>query len=489
MIGVLLTSVLVYYISIANNDKARAGYEIAAHDEDAKKATEQYKVSIAAVSGSNLNINIANEGPIPVRASQMILYCIEGAGCAPTVPITTATISTTVNTGTSSVQSIGSVVSGSKYRVDVISERGNIVSSSCDFDGTECIVDGSSEGELGGLVNEGIIQGTGSLQLDFNSFGAVFPELAQRSNVDQTGWKVVTSSRYGSATGYPAFDIPQGLQTVIVEKVRNLDLSGKDLTLNRNTALIVNVGKTTSGQPDPNYICYADKSQQQITLQPYDENSVFKTTLPWTDIKASKTEGWQEVYFCSTSPSTATNPWTPDARFNNINGIFMVARGTFSGTHAEYSQTVPYQAVMVGQKGISQLNACLRNGDVSNTCPDPKSAPSSSNNPSSLKYSETASNLANNPSSRQLYIHINTASPNNPNSPFDVAWVYSNGDRVSLVSGASLNGPNRNIPITLPNTLPDGSPITPGYYTIVVNDSYSSSSTRNIYYMTFQVTP
>ena len=128
MVGVLLTSVLVYFITIANNDKARAGYEIAAHDEDAKKATEQYNVSVASVSGNNLNVNIGNQGPIPLRASQMILYCIEGAGCAPTVPINATAIAMTVNTGTPTVQSIGPVASGKPYRVDVISERGNIIS-------------------------------------------------------------------------------------------------------------------------------------------------------------------------------------------------------------------------------------------------------------------------------------------------------------------------------------------------------------------------
>lgn len=497
LVGVLLTSVLVYFITIANNDKARAGYEIAAHDEDAKKATEQYNVSVASVSGNNLNVNIGNQGPIPLRASQMILYCIEGAGCAPTVPINATAIAMTVNTGSSTVQSIGPVASGKTYRVDVISERGNIISSSCNFNGTGCAVPVTpvNLGNLGnnpgvvGAVNEGIIQGTGSLQLDFKAFGALFPQLASRNGVDQTGWKVKTTSTYGSATGYPAFDLPSNLNTVIVEKARNLDPSGQDILLNRNTALIVNVGKTTSGQPDPNYICYADKTQQSLTLYAYDESTSHKTILPTTPLNASRSMGWTEMWFCSTSPHNTTPSWKPDSKFNNINGLFMVARGIFSQSNAEYAQTIPYQAVSVGTAAsgnVPDLQACILTSNSNTSCP---SFSSSANNPSTYKYYETANNLFNTASTRTAYVHVNTANPN-PTDPISVTWVYPDGTQKILAQNANVNtgNPTRNIQISIPFTNPDGTKISQGYYTIIVTDTYDSNSSRNAYYMTFQVT-
>jgi hypothetical protein len=495
LVGVLLTSVLVYFISVANNDKTRTGYEIAAHDEDAKKATERYTASVASITSGNMNVAIDNYGPIPIRASQMLLYCIEGTGCAPTVPIATAPISTTVNTGTSVLHTIGPVTSGNTYRVDVISERGNIVSSSCDVNGTACAVPPLNLGNLGtnpgvvGAVNEGIIQGTGSLQLDFKAFGALFPQLASRNGVDQTGWKVKTTSPYGSATGYPAFDLPSNLNTIIVERARNLDPSGQDILLNRNTALIVNVGKTTSGQPDPNYICYADKTQQNLTLYPYDETTSHKTTLPSTSLNASRTTGWAEMWFCSTSPNSTSPSWKPDNKFNNINGLFMVARGTFAQSNAEYAQTIPYQAVSVGTAAsgnVPDLQACILAANSNTSCP---SFSTSANNPSTFKYSEAANNLFITPSARTAYIHVNTANPN-PTDPISVSWVYPNGTQKILAQNVNVNtgNTNRNIPISIPFTNTDGTKISPGYYTIIVTDSYDSISARNAYYMTFQVT-
>lgn len=500
LVAILMTSVLVYFVTIANNDKAKTGYEIAAHDEDVKKATEKYTATITSIANGNLTVTIDNNGPIPTRTSQMILYCTDGTTCTPTVPLTTTTISSTVNPGNSTDQSIGPVLSGNTYRVDVISERGNIISISCDVNGTICLPPPVNLGNLGsnpgivGAVNEGIIQGTGSLQLDFKAFGALFPQVKPRNGVDQTGWKVKTSSIYGSATGYPAFDLPSNMQAVIVEKARNLDPSTNDILLNRNTALIVNVGKATKGQPDPNYLCYADKSQPNLTLYPYDETTTHKTILPTTPINASRTTGWAEMWFCSTSPSSTSNAWVPDSKFNNINGLFMVARGTFAQSNAEYAQTIPYQAVSIGKASGSVSNptpllqTCIYASNTGSECPafDSNVTPSST-----YKYYETANNLYSTPSTRTAYVHVNNISPTPPTDPISISWVYPDGTQKILAQNVNVNNsgnPNRNVQISIPYQNSDGTKISPGYYTIVVTDSYDSNSVKEAYYMTFQVT-
>jgi hypothetical protein len=91
-----------------------------------------------------------------------------------------------------------------------------------------------------------------------------------------------------------------------------------------------------------------------------------------------------------------------------------------------------------------------------------------------------------------LTIHAHSGSSTLPNPPATITWIYPDGKSVILAEDVNLNAFS-NIPITLPKTNSDGSDIDcePGQssesYIIKVNDSYSSSGTRNVYYMTFQM--
>lgn len=484
----LLTSVLVYYLSIANNDKAKTSYEIAAHDEDVKKATEQYKVSATTISGADLDVNIANEGPIPIRASQMVLYCIEGTGCTPTVPIATTTTSSTVNTGTSITQSIGPVASGNTYRIDVISERGNIVSAEpCIVEDNPLICKNQDSGlsdeqeeEVQGKVNEGIIQGTGSIQLDFKSFGAIYPQLGDRAGVSQKGWDVVTASPYGNATGYPGFDVPYGLNVIYVEKFRNLDLAGENLVLHRDTSLLTNIGKEQSQQPDIEFICGVNN--KQTTAYNEKTNNV---VIPATPVDAKRTEGWKEIYFCSKSPGEALNDYQPTNDFNSFHPMFMVVRGHFNNTLAEYAQTVPYQSSAVSSLEFSTFNACLRDTPFNTNCPSPTSA----SNDSTLKYTALQTVMKSTTTPVQVALRVNQIT-----TPISVTWIYPDGKSKLLVDEKLLDSTTKSLVFSIPNTNSDGTtPIscsaghTSEYYTIKVADEYDSQGKRNVYYMTWRM--
>ncbi|WP_415281157.1 hypothetical protein [Candidatus Nitrososphaera sp. FF02] len=496
LMAIIFTSVLVFFVTINNNDRARFGYEKASQEEEKEKAIEDFGVRDSSTTSSTVTVVVENTGPIPMRASQMLAYCVSGPDCTnPEVPSTTD-ISVTLNPGDSTTENIA-VSSGNVYRVDVISERGNIETFSCDFDVDECVVlEDDIEDEIEGAVNEGIVQGTGSLQLDFNSFGLLLPDLTSRTDdllqglgqsaVDQRGFEVVVSSRYGSATGYPAFDIPGGLEAVLVEKVRNLDPNGEDLRLTRYTGLQVLSGIQGS-QPDTVFICM--RSGTSFTA--YNEQTNYQI-IANTEITAPRTEGWHELYFCSTDPSStqSSDPWVVEAstsKFSPMNGILMIAKGTFEDSQAGYGQTVPYQAISVGVPGSSNFYACLLEANTNTSCTGP-SANQSGANISASKYSDTVANIQ---AGSSAYAHLMISGNPAPQGPFEVAWHFPDGTRETVAAGG-VNGFN-NIQFPIPDEMPDGSAIEPGYYTVSVADSYGSydsslkAFTKNVYYMTFRV--
>lgn len=485
LIGILVTSVLAYFVTIANNDKARTGYELTALEEDRKKATEVYSVTNAA-NGGSLDVTVQNNGPIPIRASQMILYCTDCPN--PDLPaVSPVALGITVNPGSSTVQSIGPVSSGSDYRVDVISERGNIVSTPiCVLEGSECKDDdgGLTEEEVEGIVNEGIIQGTGSIQLDFKAFGAIYPDLGTRAFVDQRGWDLVVPSPYGKATGYPGFDMPYKLKVIYVEKFRNLDPSEEAIILHRDTSLLTNIGKEQSQQSAIEYICAVDKNAR--TTLPYDENNNNRrVVLPAIPANSSRSVGWQEIFFCSTVAGQADNDYELTNDFNVFHPVFMIARGHFNGTLAGYAQTVPYQSSSVSYKEASDFNACLRpvlpTTNNNNNCPDPDN---SDNNLATLKYSALWAEMLAGTSVRLHLNHVYT--------DVSVTWVYPDGTHKLLVDSVTPDS-NRNIVFSLPTKNSDGTNIScdnlgqDQYYAIKVADEFDSQGRRNVYLMTWRM--
>lgn len=502
--AIMVTTVLVYFMTILSNEKAKTSYELEAAQTNQEQAAEKaLMVRATQLSGNNIAIRIDNEGSLPLIMSRLLLYCISATCPSPEPDIESPAV--TLNGGQSHSRQVGPVIDGRTYRIDVITERGNIVSAK------ECKVNigtGVCENDPGGeeedpecvlcAVNEGIIQGTGSLQLDFKAFGAIYPQLASRAGVDQRGWDTKVSSGYGSATGYPGFElqtVSQGnTQAILVEKARNLDPSGEDLTLNRNTGLLTSNDQVQGTPPPSNYICKEDKLAK--TVLPYNEGANSKTLIS-TAIDADLTEGWEELFFCSTSPGTNSPTWSPTNKFSNLNGIFMIARGTFEDIWAPYAQTVPYQAISLGRGNSNPegglLSACLRSSDIATSC----LAPTIMDNAASLRYTATQAQMQ---SGVTVYLHLNTGASLLPN--YNVSWLYPYGNFTRLVADAPnfSNPGTRNIEVNLPTTEYDGTtPIscsggagTSEYYTLIFTDEFdtsggASNGKRYTYYMTFRM--
>lgn len=517
LVAILLSTIFGLYFTLLSNDKAKSSYEIQSQQQSKEKGIETFIVDRdQTISGGSVNVNINNTGSIPMVASHALTYCSAGASCTNTgVPIHDLSISTVLNAGETKPVTVGNALmtAGNTYTISVISERGNIISSTtCTLQaGDTCSEDSGGDGTecVTCAVTEGIIQGTGSLQLDFKAFGALYPQLGSRAGVDQRGWEVVVSSDYGNATGYPGFDIQTiqnaGTQVVLVEKARNLDSSTEDLVLTRTTGLLTSTDQVSGTPPSSNYICHADKANKQLYEYNEGANSV---TIPSTPLDADLDEGWVELYFCTATASDGSGNqyasfWSPSNKFSKLNGLFLVARGIFENINAPYAQTLAYQAVTPakGNNPDNPLILCLRDGttDPSGACPalaiacDSSAAPCSAAGFTGLKYSATIAEMQ---AGVPMRVHINNnAGDFVAGDSFDVSLLYPDGNYTSITtfSIAGLNA-NKNSPVfTMPQTNSDGTQITcsdPGtddYYTLVLTDNFDSDAEKYVYYMTWRV--
>jgi len=242
LVAILLSTVSVFFVTMLQNDRAKTGYEIQSQQDSRDKDIEEFSV-IRFIEGGVLKFNVTNTGPIPIVESHWAAYCVSPSCTNKAVPVFSAAspISLTLNPGDVDIgRQVGTVTTGNNYVIQVISERGNIVST------TDCLVEGSSPnltcsgiGDADAAL-EGILQGTGPLQLDLKAFGAIFPNLGTRAGIDQTGWNTRVASNYGSVTGYPGVHVPYNLNTIYTQRMRNVDTSGESLTLSRDT-LVTNI--------------------------------------------------------------------------------------------------------------------------------------------------------------------------------------------------------------------------------------------------------
>jgi len=489
--AILLTTVLVYFMTILNNEKTRTGLEIRAQQESREKGTETYQVDRAlTVVGGNMDIAIVNKGPISMVASHALVYCESGCIEPPSEPIQTMAVSKVLNSGDSVPESTGGGLliadNNHRYRIDVISERGNIVSSivcTVKTNGT-CLEDSDAGGAppcIECVVTEGIIQGTGSIQLDFKSFGAIYPNMATRNGIDQTGWSV----KSGNATGYPAYSIPKLDRVVLVERMRNFDISKDDLTLASQTGLSVTLGKSTGNNPSIIYVCKGTPGAPNNpgTIAPYDDSKA----LPYTGSSDGKYANFQDVFFCSVDEQRKTVSWDPasDAKFDGINGVFMVARGFFGAKSDIYAQTIPYQSILIS----NTVNVCLKTIIASNSLACPANEKTIGNNVGYI-YSATQAQMQG-PLSVKLRLETTT------HPPYNVEWVYSSsGKHTTLTPPGGATPVAGHIQFTLPQKMEDGvMNIQPGFYTIIVASDYYKVTSggkdtyqQDIAYMTFRVT-
>ena len=484
--GILLTSVLTYFIVILDNDRARKSYEISAANAAQDQSAEEFSVlNQENLVGTDLTVRITNDGSLPIVVSQVVLYCT-AAGCPSSEPDIDSTAET-LNAKEESSRDVGplTLTTGLTYRVDVISERGNIVSTS------ECTVDSSagtceSDGD-GSEGIEAIAQGTGSVQLDFESIAAIFPDFTTRNGIDQTGRFVSASD----VQGYPSTNLYGDVNTIIVQRVRNLN-DDNDLSLTKNTAMITAFGGTKGNHPKPVFICSTTDDHDPLTRTPITmpptvySNDIVLERVPFPYDLA---DGWKNIYFCragdgSGNPTGALNGWKPDVDYSlGINPIFMVMRAKILGTTVDYAQTIPYQAFQLNGANdgtIQEFVACSYGTTVSNAnCQQQTAALGGSPPPYDYTLNKGDVN----------YIHIShsTTGANQGlgTSPYTIELIHPDGSITSLASGATLD-PNRNIPITI-----DASTDTSltNYFTIKVTDSSDvAGSSQKTVFMTVQVT-
>ena len=585
--GIILSTVLLFFLSIINNEKAKTGFEILAAQANQDKAAEDLTAfrDQALITdppgypaGVYINAFVSNEGSLPAIVSHSALYCVSPSGCpSPNDPDLDPS-AFTLNAKDSASRPVGPVSNGLSYSADFITERGNIVSAgTCDVDlaaqictndpGTGGIPDfslsaipstvvmeagnpgssviratslngfssavtldasnagvgigssfganpitppaGSSAtstlsittaptttpgtytmiitGTSGSIthttgisitvleegtcvecaVTEGIIQGTGSVQLDFKSFGAIFPTLQDRDTISQKGWQVSASK----VPGYPGFTLKESLPTILVERMRNFDPSGQAMVLGRSTSLVSQLAGTTGNNPSANHIC----TRSGDSAVAYNGNQILPYTTPTSDPDA----GMQTVYFCSITQG-GTGAWSPSINWGNTTPVFMILRSTFQNTILDYGQTVPYQS-FVPSRAFNDWYVCLTTSDllisVANNCENPTAAAAKTIYKHRGAPGET------------VYIHFNN---NNIGSgagtpPYSLEWVYSDGSSKTL---SYVNTGNGNLQIIVPDTMADN--VTPivqnAPYILKVSDGSVHDQGPRTMFMTFQVT-
>jgi hypothetical protein len=618
LIAILISTVLVYFVMIINNEKAKASYEQLSTQSDQNKAAENLTAIrdhtlTGCPANCHIGVELRNNGSSSVVVTNVLLYCTSAVGCPGANPHETQssqiTPPKTLNAGQIDTITVGNpqftITNSLIYRVDLLTESGNIVSTTeCKVDSAAAICSNDSGGSSGSstpdfalsvapsafsmtpgsiqhttatvsslngfnsavtltispaatftitptppsvtppaggfvtsdltvnaaantapgtylftvtgtngaiqrttqfsvsilpspqaAVDTGIIQGTGSLKLDFKAFGAIYPDLGSRKGVDQRGWNVQVSSQFSSVTGYPGYDVMLGQNdphVVFVESARNMDPSGQDLKLSRTTGLLTSSDQIQGTPAKSNFICKGDAANKQFIK--YDETTNF-TDLPNTPIGSAQTINWQKMYFCTSIPSDGSggqvpngNLWIPPTKFSTLNGIFMVARGAFHPVLSEYAQTVPYQAVYYANGGI---NTCLRSGanNINTACPAPNTTDDVT---ASLQYSATKAAMKGGTS---VWLHIAGA-----NGPYNVSWLYPDGNYTQLINAQNLNA-NGNIQLTLPrkntndndgNTIDDIDTLCNGiaagqsrYFTLIVNDTFDANANRSVYNITW----
>jgi hypothetical protein len=499
--AILVTTVLVYFVTILNNEKAKTGYEIQAQQEDRNKDTENFTVNRAtSVSGGNLAFDVDNRGPIPLVVSQVLLYCEQGCGSvpAPSTPKEILSPDEVLSPGDMYSSSAGSgdlISDGShKYRIDVISDRGNIISSipcTVEIDGT-CLEDEGTDPtgcpECAGTAEKIIAQQTGSLQLEFKSFAAIYPRWGSINAVDQKGFDV----QNGNATGYPGSAVLRQDRVVLVERMRNLDPSTEDMILTRQTGLAVTLGKATSGQPTTIYLCKED-----LGTRSFSGWSEINPPLTYTVPGTPAPEGFQNFFFCSKDKQGEVNWWDnrDSSKFDPLNGVFMVARGWLGATSETYSQTVPYQSLFITPPAMS----CLKvNDGNSATCsllagayPTSGSALGINVNNPNFSYSADVGDITD-VNGKVISLRIE-----NPrvNAKYSVDWIFPvSGKHHTLATSAAPVG-NEIVLNELPREMPNGDEIAPGAYAIqVTSDFYKANPSddqyqQDAFFMTFKVDP
>jgi hypothetical protein len=277
LIGIIGTTLLVYFLSIAQAQQERSRAELEAQNLRNEALMENYKVltDIELVS-NKIKYTIVNNGVLPVSVKSIIVSDVVNGN----KPVETRIFddsNTLVINGGNVYQSLTNPIDTSIltncpidgddkcYRIDVISERGNVQSATYP---PEMVAFAKKAGEAEkskdsqSAAEAALAQQTGSILLNFNSFGAIIciindncnESSNSRGGVDQRGWDV----RIDDGVGYPAFRLIHDKVTYFTVTVKNKDTSGNDIRLLHTSTMVITRDNGTSFSQNAFYLCNAD---------------------------------------------------------------------------------------------------------------------------------------------------------------------------------------------------------------------------------------
>ncbi|MFQ5941795.1 MAG: hypothetical protein ACE5KA_08885, partial [Nitrososphaerales archaeon] len=196
--AILFSSVAIFFLTILEGENTRNKAEIGAQNYQDQKLKETYKIRSEEqlTSDSKVQVRINNTGPIPLASSYLIMYDTDGVPIDNGESLNGLTVNagtnTLVNYTTPLIPPVYDPTGNTTYSIDLISERGNIQSTTwpppplieidVSLNVTSPFAVAAAEAALA--------QQTGSIILNYTGFGAIFPNFGSIDGVDQTGWSV-----------------------------------------------------------------------------------------------------------------------------------------------------------------------------------------------------------------------------------------------------------------------------------------------------------
>ncbi|MEM0367059.1 MAG: hypothetical protein QW383_01000 [Candidatus Nitrosocaldus sp.] len=283
LVGIVGTTLLIYFLSIAQAQQERSKAEMEAQNLKNEALMENYKVltDVELVDNNKIKYTIVNNGALPISVKSIVVSDVINGNKPVEMEIFDDSNMLILNGG-AIYQDVTNPIDTSLlnqcplegdvkcYRIDVVSERGNVQSATYP---PEMVAFAKKAGEAEkskdsqSAAEAALAQQTGSVLLNFNSFGAIFPNFSSNlGGVDQRGWDV----RIDEGVGYPAFRLidssgPSGQQfkgVYLALTVKNKDPSGSDIKLNHYSTVVLYSGGAGGGSSSVTaesvYICAAD---------------------------------------------------------------------------------------------------------------------------------------------------------------------------------------------------------------------------------------
>ncbi len=270
LVGIVGTTLLIYFLSIAQAQQERSKAEMEAQNLKNEALMENYKVltDVELVDNNKIKYTIVNNGALAVSVKSIVVSDVINGNKPVEMKIFDDSNMLILNGG-AIYQDVTNPIDTSLldqcplegdvkcYRIDVVSERGNVQSATYP---PEMVAFAKKAGEAEkskdsqSAAEAALAQQTGSILLNFNSFGAIFPSFLPISPIDQRGWDV----RIDEGVGYPAFRLIDKKAAYLTVTVRNKDPSGSDIRLLHPSAFVLTRDSGTSFSQQAIYICAAD---------------------------------------------------------------------------------------------------------------------------------------------------------------------------------------------------------------------------------------